>query len=62
VRDPRAAALAFLGSLNAYVFLHRVMRIADPPVPLRRYVDTLLEIWSRGAIRSGAAAGRRKSS
>jgi AcrR family transcriptional regulator len=62
VRDPRAAALAFLGSLNAYVFLHRVMRIADPPVPLRRYVDTLLEIWSRGAIRSGAPAGRRKSS
>lgn len=61
VRDPRAAALAFLGSLNAYVFLHRVMRIADPPVPLRRYVDTLLEIWSRGAIRSGPTAARRKS-
>lgn len=51
VRDPRAAALAFLGSLNAYVFLHRVMRIADPPVPLPRYVDTLLDVWRAGAIR-----------
>jgi TetR/AcrR family transcriptional repressor of mexJK operon len=61
VRDPRAAALAFLGSLNAYVFLHRVMRIVDPPMPLSRYVDTLLEIWSRGAIRSPGRAGRKKS-
>jgi AcrR family transcriptional regulator len=62
VRDARAAALAFLGSLNAYVFLHRVMRIADPPVPLRRYVDTLLEIWERGAIRPARRVGRRSSS
>lgn len=62
VRDPRAAALAFLGSLNAYVFLHRVMRIADPPVPLPRYVDTLLDIWKRGAIRPVRRTRRRKSS
>jgi AcrR family transcriptional regulator len=62
VRDARAAALAFLGSLNAYVFLHRVMRIADPPVPLRRYVDTLLEIWDRGAIRPARRVRRRSSS
>jgi AcrR family transcriptional regulator len=62
VRDPRAAALAFLGSLNAYVFLHRVMRIADPPVPLRRYVDTLLEIWDRGAIRPARRVRRISSS
>jgi AcrR family transcriptional regulator len=62
VRDPRAAALAFLGSLNAYVFLHRVMRIADPPVPLRLYVDTLIEIWQRGAIRPARRGGSRKSS
>jgi AcrR family transcriptional regulator len=61
VRDPRAAALAFLGSLNAYVFLHRVMRIADPPVPLPRYVDTLLDIWKRGAIRPARRAGRRRT-
>jgi hypothetical protein len=62
VRDPRAAALAFLGSLNAYVFLHRVMRIADPPVPLRLYVDTLIEIWQRGAIRPARRSGGRQSS
>jgi TetR/AcrR family transcriptional repressor of mexJK operon len=60
VRDTRAAALAFLGSLHAYVFLHRVVRISEPPVPLGRYVDTLLDVWSRGAIRGGH--GRRKRS
>ena len=62
VRDPRAAALAFLGSLNAYVFLHRVMKIADPPVPLPRYVDTLLDIWKSGAIRPVGRTRKRKSS
>ncbi|HKA36510.1 MAG TPA: TetR/AcrR family transcriptional regulator [Thermoanaerobaculia bacterium] len=51
VRNPRAAALAFLGSLQAYVFLHRVLHL-DPPVPLDRYLDTLLQIWKRGAIRA----------
>lgn len=62
VRDTRAAALAFLGSLNAYVFLHRVMRVADPPVPLVRYVDTLMEIWTRGAIRPlRRGPGRKRS-
>lgn len=53
VRDTRAAALAFLGSLHAYVFLHRVVRISEPPVPLARYVDTLIAVWKRGAIRGG---------
>lgn len=61
VRDTRAAALAFLGSLHAYVFLHRVVRISEPPVPLGRYVDTLLDIWSRGAVRSPGSVRRRKS-
>lgn len=50
VRDPRAAALAFMGSMNAYIFFHRVLNIVDPPVPLDRYLDTILEIWTRGAI------------
>ena len=61
VRDTRAAALAFLGSLHAYVFLHRVVRISEPPVPLERYVDTLLDVWSRGAFRGGRG-GRKRSS
>lgn len=43
--DPRAAALALMGSLHSYVFLHRVVRILDPPLPLDRYLDTLVELW-----------------
>lgn len=50
VKNPRAAALAFMGSLHAYVFLNRILKIADPPIPLDTYLDTLLEVWSRGAI------------
>ncbi len=50
VRDPQAAAMAFIGNLNAYVFFHRVIPLVDPPLPLDRYVDTLLDIWSRGAL------------
>jgi AcrR family transcriptional regulator len=50
VRDPQAAALAFMGNLNAYAFFHRVIPLFDPPLPLDRYIDTLLDIWSRGAL------------
>jgi TetR/AcrR family transcriptional repressor of mexJK operon len=50
VRDPQAAALAFIGNLNAYAFFHRVIPLFDPPLPLDRYIDTLLDIWSRGAL------------
>ena len=49
LEDPRAAALAFLGAIQSYVFMHRVARIA-PPVALERYLDVLLEVWTRGAI------------
>ena len=49
VRDPRAGALAFMGAIQSYVFIHRVARIA-PPIPLGRYLDTLLDIWTRGAF------------
>ena len=56
VGNPRAAALAFLGNLQAYVFLHRVARI-EPAVPLDLYLDTVFDIWRRGALR---AEGRRK--
>jgi len=48
--DPRAAALAYLGALHSYVMLHRMVRIFDPPLPLDRYLRTLLELWTRGAI------------
>lgn len=50
LRDSRAGALAFLGSLQSYIFFHRVLRI-EPPIPLDAYLDTLLRIWQRGAVR-----------
>jgi AcrR family transcriptional regulator len=50
LRDPRAGALAFLGSLQSYVFFHRVLRVA-PTVSLDVYLDTLFDIWRRGALR-----------
>lgn len=50
VKDPQAAAMIFLGSLQSYAFLHRVLRAFDPPFPLERYLDTLLEVWTRGAF------------
>lgn len=61
--DPRAAAVAYLASLHAYVALHRLVRAVDPPLPLERYLETLIEVWSRGAVREPApkAAPRRKS-
>jgi AcrR family transcriptional regulator len=49
LKDPRAAALSFVGAVQSYVFLHRVLRLS-PPVSLSRYLDTLLEIWARGAF------------
>jgi len=49
--NPRAGALAFIGSLQAYVFMHRVLRI-EPPVPFHVYLETVIDIWKRGALRS----------
>ena len=50
LKDPRAAAMAFLGSVHAYVFLQHVMVILEEPMPLERYLGTVLEIWTRGAV------------
>ncbi len=55
--DPRAAALLLIGACHSYVTLHRIARIAEPPLPLDRYLDTLVEIWTRGAFLEGAAGG-----
>jgi len=48
LRDPRATAVAFLGALQAYVLLHRVARAIDPPLPLVRYLDALVDGWLHG--------------
>jgi AcrR family transcriptional regulator len=47
--DPRAAAMAFLGAVHSFVFLQHVMEILEEPMPLDRYLDTVLDIWTRGA-------------
>lgn len=49
ISDPRAAAMMLLGSLHSFVVLHQVVRISDPPLPLGRYLDELVEIWTREA-------------
>lgn len=54
--DPRAAAVAFLASLHSYVALHRLARAVDPPLPLERFLDSVVEIWSGGAVRDPARA------
>lgn len=53
IRDPEAAAVSLLGSLQAYVFFSVVLRAIKPPIPLDRYVDTLADVWTRGAVRPG---------
>jgi len=60
LRDPRAAAMAFMGSLQAYVFLHQVLKVQEPPLELDRYVETILDIWTRGAIVPPRRLGRRR--
>ena len=45
VSDPETAAMAFGASLHGYVFIHRVLRVSEPPIPLDRYLDTLLDVW-----------------
>jgi AcrR family transcriptional regulator len=56
IRDPHAAALLFMGSLQGYVLSHTVLKIT-PAVPLDQYVDALLDLWTSGAIRSGGIRG-----
>jgi AcrR family transcriptional regulator len=59
--DPKAAALLLIGSCHSYVTLHRIARIADPPLPLDRYLDTLVEIWTHGAVSAGVAGSDEES-
>ncbi len=50
VDDPRAAALLFMGSLLSYVFIHYIMNVVPRPYPLPDYIDSLIELWTNGAI------------
>ncbi len=53
IDDPSAAALAFLATVHSYVFLQHVMEVLEKPMPLERYLETVLDIWTRGAIVTG---------
>lgn len=61
VADVTAAALALLGSLHSYVTLSRILKVPDPPIPLDRYLETVMEIWTHGGIAPPASARGRSS-
>jgi AcrR family transcriptional regulator len=50
VSNPRAAALAFLATIHSYVFMQAVLQVLEKPLPLSEYVDSVLEVWTNGAI------------
>ncbi|HYX22360.1 MAG TPA: TetR/AcrR family transcriptional regulator [Thermoanaerobaculia bacterium] len=56
ISNPRAAALSFLATLHSYVFMQEVMHVLEKPLPLSEYMDSVLEVWTRGAI---SARGRK---
>lgn len=58
--SPRAAAILFLGSLHSYVFFHHLLKVSDPPFPLQRYIDQLLDLWSDGAVTAGRRRGGKR--
>ena len=53
LEDPLAAAMAFLATLHSYVFLQHVIEVLEKPMPLDRYLETVLALWTRGAIVTG---------
>ena len=60
VRDPQAAALLFMGSLQGYVLFHQVLKM--PPVCSRsEYIDTLIDLWCEGAIADVGGTRARKA-
>ena len=60
LKDPRAAALAFLSTVHSFVFLQHVLETLEKPMPLSEYLDTVIEVWTRGAIVRGAPRGRKR--
>jgi AcrR family transcriptional regulator len=60
VRDPRAAAFAFAASLHSFVMLQQVLRVLEEPLGLDAYLDTLIEIWERGALARREAKTRKR--
>jgi len=61
VSNPRAAALAFLATVHSYVFMQAVLQVLEKPLPLAEYVDSVLEVWTRGAFAPGTGKSRKIS-
>jgi len=59
VSNPRAAAFAFFATVHSFVFLQHVVEALEEPMPLGEYLDTVLAVWTRGAI-APAAKGRNR--
>ena len=60
VKDPRAAAFAVAATLHSAVMLHEVIQALEEPLPLEPYLDTVMAIWTRGAIRPPARKKRKR--
>jgi AcrR family transcriptional regulator len=59
VSNPRAAAFAFFATVHSFVFLQHVVEALEEPMALDEYLDTVLDVWTRGAI-AAAPRGRRR--
>jgi TetR/AcrR family transcriptional regulator, mexJK operon transcriptional repressor len=57
--NPRAAAFAFFATVHSFVFLQHVVEALEEPMPLDEYLDSVLEVWTRGAVPS-APRGRQR--
>ena len=62
VRNPRGAALLFMGSLQSYVFFHQVLNVVATPFPLSEYIDGLIDLWTEGVIGGTRGGHKTKSS
>ena len=61
VADPASAALAFMGTMNAYIFFHRILQMVDPPIRVETYVDTVIEVFTAGALRPAPTPRRERA-
>ena len=59
VKNPAAAAFAFLSTIHSFVFLQQVVQALETPMELGEYLDAVLDVWTRGAI-VAAPRGRQR--
>ena len=42
--------VAFFATVHSFVFLQHVVEALETPMPLDEYLDTVLDVWTRGAV------------